>query len=149
MISSLKSTFLGMVATLWLFAAVYNATTPAPTILHGQVVTVWSAESPTPGTGTTAASQQLALSPNGAGGLTPFAIDGKFSGAPGVFEVDVQAAAVDADTNYQTVSNGNIATVDATNNTFHFDGTLVQTKFVRLLMRTRTNAVSITATVSR
>lgn len=130
------------------FAAVYNAAPPV-VAHHGQVITVWSAESPTPGTGTTAASQQVVLTPTGTGDLTPFAIDGKFSGAPGAFEVDVQVAAVDADTNYQTVLNGNITTVDATNNTFHFDGTLVQTKFTRLLMRSRTNAVSITATVSR
>lgn len=130
------------------FAAVYNASPPV-VAHHGQVVTVWSAESPTPGTGTTAASQQVVLTPSVGGDLSPFAIDGKFSGDPGAFEVDVQAAAVDTDTNYQTVLGGNMTTVDATNNTFHFDGTQVQTKFVRLLLRSRTNAVSVTARVSR
>lgn len=130
------------------FAAVYNASPPV-VAHHGQVITVWSAETPTPGTGTTAASQQVVITPSADGGLSPFAIDGKFSAAPGAFEVDVQAAAVDADTNYQTVLSGAMITVDATNNTFHFDGTFVQTKFVRLLMRSRTNAVTITATVSR
>ena len=127
------------------FLPVYNAS--SPTLLQpGQVITLWSAETPTPGTGTTAASQQVALAlPAGHGG---FAIDGKFSGAPGAFEVDVQVAAVDSDTNYQTVSSGNITTVDSTNNTFHFDGTTVKAKFVRLLMRTRTNSVSVTATVT-
>ena len=127
------------------FLPVYNAS--SPTLLQpGQVITLWSAETPTPGTGTTAASQQVALAlPAGHGG---FAIDGKFSGAPGAFEVDVQVAAVDSDTNYQTVSSGNITTVDSTNNTFHFDGTTVKAKFVRLLMRSRTNSVSVTATVT-
>jgi hypothetical protein len=136
---------------LWtlLFAMpVYNATTPAPPANMGQPITVWNQETPTPGNGTTAASQQLTLvSTNGKAG-TPFSADGKFSGAPGAFEVDVQVAEQDSDTNYQTVSNGNIATVDATNNTFHFDGTLVNARFVRLLMRSRTNSVTITATIT-
>jgi hypothetical protein len=139
--NKLTSVFLALCSLL----PVYNAG-PVVAVQPGQVVTLWSAETPTPGNGTTAASQQVALTlPVGQGG---FAIDGKFSGAPGTFEVDVQVAAVDADTNYQTVSNGNVTSVDSTNNTFHFDGTLVKAKFVRLLMRTRTNSVSITATIT-
>jgi hypothetical protein len=126
------------------FLPVYNATTPPPLVDIGQVVTLWSAETPTPGNGTTAASQQVTLSKT----LHGFAIDGKFSGAPGTFEVDVQVAAVDADANYQTAVGGNITSVDSTNNTFHFDGTLVKAKYVRLLMRTRGNSVSITATIT-
>jgi hypothetical protein len=127
---------------------VYNATTPAPTANMGQPITVWNQETPTPGNGTTAASQQLTLvSTNGKAG-TPFSVDAKFSGAPGAFEVDVQVSAIDADTNYQTAINANITTVDATNNTFHYDGTLVNARFVRLLMRSRTNSVTITATIT-
>src|SRR5579864_796492 len=88
----------------------------------GMVVTVWNAETPTPGNGTTAASQQVLLQNAGVSKPgTPFSVDGKFSGAPGAFEVDVQVAAADADTNYQTCSNCNITTVDATNNTWHLD----------------------------
>jgi hypothetical protein len=131
------------------FLPVYNATTPIA-IGPGQVVTLWSAETPTPGNGTTAASQQVALSlPAAHGG---FAIDGKFSGAPGVFEVDVQVAAVDSDTNYQTCGGAvvtcQVTSVDSVNNTFHVDCTNVKAKFVRLLMRTRANSVSITATIT-
>lgn len=128
------------------FASVYSAGNPA-TCTPGQAVTVWSAETPTPGTGTTAASQQVQLGANVYKAGTPFSVDGKFSGAPGAFEVDVQVASTDADTSYQTVSNGNITTVDSTNNTFHLDysGTA---KYARLLMRTRTNSVSITATIT-
>jgi hypothetical protein len=121
----------------------YNAG-PAPVLVANSPYTMWNNETPTPGNGTTAASQQVVLTKNGIG--TGFSCDGKFSGAPGVFEVDVQVTATDTDTSYQTVSNGNIATVDATNNTFHFDGTLVDSKFLRLLMRTRTNSVTIFAT---
>jgi hypothetical protein len=126
--------------------SVYNT---APAIIGVRdVQTVWSAESPTPGNGTTAASQQLALA-WALDNTTPFSVDAKFSGAPGAFEVDVQVAAVDADTNYQTIASGNITSVDATNNTFHVDCSQVHARFVRLLMRSRTNAVSITATITR
>lgn len=113
----------------------------------GISVTVWSAETPTPGNGTTAASQQVATFISASKTGTPFSVDGKFSGAPGAFEVDVQVAATDADTNYQTCSNCNITTVDATNQTFHLDYS-GSSKFARLLMRSRTNAVSITATIT-
>jgi hypothetical protein len=135
-----------LLRVLLLFFAlpVYNAQNP-PNVGPGQVVILWSAETPTPGNGTTAASQQVAPTPLTSG--TPLSIDGKFSGAPGVFEVDVQVASTDSDTNYQTCSNCAISTVDGTNNTFHLDysGTA---KYVRLLMRTRANAVSVTATVT-
>jgi hypothetical protein len=126
----------------------YN-TNPSPPILGaGSSANAWTAETPTPGTGGAAASQQFALVVNPGKSGTPFAVDGKFSGAPGAFEVDVQVAGTDSDANYQTISNGNITTVDATNNTFHLDATLVTARYVRLLMRTRTNAVSITATIT-
>jgi hypothetical protein len=135
-------------STFQLFAMpVYNTQNPV-TMGPGIVVVVWNAESPTPGTGTTAASQQVALVIEGNKPGAPFSVDGKFSGAPGAFEVDVQVASTDSDTSYQTCSNCNITTVDATNNTFHLDATLVTAKFARLLMRTRTNAVSITATIT-
>ena len=123
---------------------VYNAGQPIQ--LAGTYVT-WNAETPTPGNGTTAASQQVQI--NTSGPSKTFFVDGHFSGAPGAFEVDVQVASNDADTDYQTAANANITTVDAINNTFHYDGTLVNTRFVRLLMRTRTNSVSITARIGQ
>lgn len=76
-----------------------------------------------------------------------FAVDGMFSGAPGAFEVDIQVADVDADANYQTISNGNVTTVDATNNTFHFDCTWVVAKFVRAKLLARTNAVGFVCSI--
>jgi len=72
-----------------------------------------------------------------------FAVDGKFSAAPGVFELDIQAADIDADANYQTLANFNISTVDATSNTFHADCTLNTAKFVRARLLSRTNAVGL------
>jgi hypothetical protein len=136
-----------LISTLPVWASVYSAG-GAVTIARGQTVTVWSAETPTPGNGTTAASQQVVTnSQAGPGPGTAFSVHGKFSGAPGAFEVDVQVSDTDSDTEYQTCSNCNITTVDSTNNTFHLDAVQVNTKYVRLLMRTRTNSVSITATV--
>lgn len=123
---------------------VYNALPPIA-LDSGVVVTVWNAETPTPGNGTISASQQVALQIKNAKSGAPFSVDGKFSGAPGTFEVDVQVAATDSDQNYQTCSNCNITSVDSVNNTFHLDAVLVNAKFARLLLRSRANSVSITA----
>lgn len=136
-----------LIATAVFAHPVYNAQPPI-NCQTGVAITVWSAETPTPGNGTTAASQQVALQSNTLRPGSPFSVDGKFSGAPGAFEVDVQVAASDSDTNYQTCSNCNVTSVDSTNNTFHLDAVLVNAKFARLLMRSRTNSVSITATIT-
>jgi hypothetical protein len=126
---------------------VYNALPPIA-LDSGVVVTVWSAETPTPGNGTISASQQVALQIKNTKAGSPFSVDGKFSGAPGTFEVDLQIAASDVDTNYQTCISGTcqVTTVDAVNNTFHIDAILVTGKFARLLMRSRANSVTVTAT---
>jgi hypothetical protein len=125
----------------------YNAASP-PAIGPGESVVVWSAETPTPGNGTTAASQQVRLS-EGIRPGTPCSIDGRFSADPGAFEIDVQAASSDNDADYQTVVNGNLTTRDNTNFTFRFDGSTVVARYLRLLMRSRTNNVSVTARISR
>ena len=126
----------------------YTNTTPPNAIWPGDTQQVWSAEQPSPGNGNAAASQRVAI---GTQGGTPggFSVTGFFSGAPGAFEVDVQVSDVDSDTQYQTCANGNITSVDGTNNTFHFDGSTVLTSFVRLLLRSRANAVAITADIRR
>ncbi len=141
----IKVLLLAFITSVCCGAPAYN--TNPPVLATTGPVTLWNAETPTPGNGTISASQQVALSNKGTG--TAFSCDAKFSGAPGAFEVDVQVAAVDSDTNYQTISNGNITTADATNNTFHIDATLTNAKFMRLLMRSRGNSVSITATCNQ
>jgi len=125
----------------------YQNTYPPFIAAPGDVVTVWNAESPVPGNGNQAASSQVALQAV-RGGAASVHFDGKFSGAPAVFEVDCQVADVDQDANYQTMQNLNITTVDATNNTFHAEA-ISDAKFARMLMRSRTNAVSITGTIGR
>lgn len=116
---------------------------PADTGGTGTAISI-AFESPTP----PQAGQAFALA--GSRSLSSsvgFAADGKFSAAPGVFEVDVQVADVDADANYQTISSGNVTTVDATNNTFHFDCPLVVANFARLKLTLRTNAVGFVGTI--
>jgi hypothetical protein len=126
----------------------YNNVSSPSAIWPGDFAQVWNAEQPVPGSGGASASQRVALGTK-EGGPAGFSATGFFSGAPGSFEIDVQVSDVDADAQYQTCANGNITTVDATNNTFHFDGSTVLATFVRLLLRSRTNAVNISADIRR
>jgi len=115
-----------------------------------QTVKVWTAESPTPGTGAAAASSAVLLAPGqNPQGVTPFHAVGYFSGAPGTFEIDVQGADEDVSARYQTFNGCAISTVDATNFTFRCDAVSVSSKYVRLLLRARGNAVSVTAWIGR
>ncbi len=128
----------------------YLATPPPPySIGPGESVLVWNAEDPVAGAGGASASQQVALVRVPGENGTSFSVDGFFSVAPGAFEIDVQAAAVDVDSQYQTVAGGNITTVDSVNQTFHFAGNAENARFVRLLKRSLTNDGKITATIKR
>ena len=126
----------------------YSNAAPPIAIWPGDSAQVWNAEQPAAGSGGSSASQRVALGSQG-GSPGGFSVTGFFSGAPGSFEIDVQVSDVDSDTQYQTCANGNITSVDATNQSFHFDGSTVLATFVRLLMRSRTNAVNITADIRR
>lgn len=129
---------------------VYAATPPPPySIGQGELALVWNAEQPVAGNGGVSASSQLAMSRIPGEPGTQFSVDGFFAAAPGAFEIDVQVAAVDVDTQYQTCASGQITSVDAINNTFHFSANAENAKFVRLLMRSRTNAVNVTARIGR
>lgn len=127
-------------------AGVYSQGNATP-IAIGQLLQVWTAEAPTPGNGNAAASLavQMAASATGAS----FYAHGFFSAAPGAFEVDVQVSPDDIDTHYQTIANGAVTTVDAVNQTFHMDATLASARYARLLLRSRTNAVNLTAWIGR
>jgi len=113
---------------------------PADTGGGGSATSI-AAETPTPPAG----GKAFALTNIGDQSQSPwgFFVDGVFLAAPGAFEVDVQVAAVDADSQYQTIANGNVTLIDATNQTFHFDATWTGAKFVRLFLRSRTNAVGL------
>lgn len=128
----------------------YLATPPPPySIGPGESVQVWNAEQPAAGSGGLSASQQVAIVRVPGENGTSFSVDGFFSGDPGTFEVDIQAAVDDVDTEYQTVGSGNITSVDAVNFTFHFAANAENARFVRLLMRAIENSVTVTATIKR
>jgi hypothetical protein len=99
-----------------------------------------------PASGT--ASRAFALANVGDMSTIPwgFFVDGIFQSAP-TFEIDVQVAAVDSPTQYQTILNGVINTVDATNFTFHFDASQTGAKFARLFMRTNTGSLGVIARI--
>lgn len=131
---------------------VYLATPPPPYSLgpgEGLLGNCWNAEQPVAGNGGVSASSQFALVRVPGENGTSFSVDGFFAAAPGAFEIDVQAATNDVDTQYQTVAGGQITSVDSVNNTFHFVGNAENARFIRLLMRSRANAVNVTATAKR
>jgi hypothetical protein len=89
------------------------------------------------------AGRAFGLVREGGSDATPtfFYAQGKFDGAPGVFEVDIQLSDIDVDGQYQTAANMNITTVDATNFTFRA-AVQDQAHFIRMFLRSRTNAVN-------
>lgn len=126
----------------------YNANPALYAIAPGDAIQVWNAEQPAAGAGGPSASQQIAATY--AQGLAPgISFEGFFSGAPGSFEIDVQASNVDSDAQYQTLPNGAISSVDAVNQTFLYVDAISNFKFYRALMRSRGNAVNVTANFKR
>jgi hypothetical protein len=91
------------------------------------------------------AGQAFALANRGDQSMVPwgFIVDVLFSAAPGAFEIDIQGAFVDADTEYSVVG-GTITTLD-TNNAVkaHFDGVQIGANFIRAKLISRTNAVGL------
>lgn len=126
----------------------YSAGAALYSIAHGDSIQVWAAEQPVAGTGLAAASQQIAAT-DSQGLRAGIKFQGFFSAAPGAFEIDVQGSDVDSDSQYQTLPNGNITTVDATNQTFLFEDPNANCKFYRALMRSRANGVNVTADFKR
>jgi hypothetical protein len=85
------------------------------------------------------------------GGPPPMVtVEGRFSGAPGAFNVQIQEADTDADAFYITPSNAAYTvTAVGTQNTFRVDLSPTGGKFVRVLLSTRGNAVAFTCKITR
>ena len=75
----------------------------------------------------------------------------RFSAAPGTFEVDIQEADTDADAFYvlPTATAYTVNTVNATTQVVRVDLSPTGGKFMRLYVKTLTNAVNMTAKVTR
>ena len=117
----------------------------APDTSGGGTISVIQAEQPAP----PQAGRAFGLQRDAGSDATPafFYAQGKFDGAPGAFQVDVQLSDIDIDSEYQAtggLSATQINAVDATN--FTFRATVQdQANFARLFLRTRTNAVNLWA----
>lgn len=127
----------------------YAAGSSLYSIAPGDSIQVWNAEQPAPGNNGASASQAVALV-TAQGLQNGINFTGFFSGAPGAFEIDVQGSENDVDAQYSLLPNGLINSVDAvTGTTFVFEDPNCSKKFVRALMKTRTNAVNVTADFKR
>lgn len=76
-----------------------------------------------------------------------FAVELSFSGAPGVFEVDIQGAENDQDSSYVNIGSP-ISAVNGSN-VARFDGVSLYPKYVRPFVKTLTNDVQVTAVLTR
>jgi hypothetical protein len=120
-----------------------NTTPPLPQAIYvGDQQTVFNAEQ----LAVPQASIAVALGPGpGEVGPKTVSVEGFFSGAPGVYEIDLQTSDTDADAMYAQEGTG-ITTVSA-NNTFRAEFTGVSANFARLLLKSRANAVNLTARI--
>lgn len=127
-------------------STVLNTTPPLPVALYpGDTVVLFNAEQPA----VPQASIAVALSQSSPEGVVPsLAIEGFFSGAPGAFEIDLQTADTDADAFYQSNAT-TIAAVNAATQAFRQEYANIRAKFARILLKSRANAVNLTARLSR
>jgi hypothetical protein len=123
----------------------YNTLTIPPGILPGDIVTLINTAD-TPYGNTPFKSQQVGMGYTQAVSGVRLQFQGVFSGAPSTFEVDFQEASVDNDAAYQQF--GAVTTITGTN--FSFDAIDAAVgPFFRVVVKTLTNSVTLTLTVSR
>jgi hypothetical protein len=123
----------------------YN-TQPIKAVYPGDQEFLFNTEQPSAGT----ASQQVCLAnaPN-ATSLPGVAVEISFSAAPGAFNVQVQEADTDIDAAYITIPTTGTITAVSANNFARVEFPTLKTKFLRILLSSRTNAVNLTAKVTR
>lgn len=104
-------------------------------------------ESPVAGT----ASIAITLPSRDGGAVPMISFEGFFSGAPGVFEIDIQESDTDADGLYilPTAAAYKVTAVDATTQAFRVDLNPTGGKFMRVKLVSRANAVSLVLKVTR
>jgi len=113
---------------------------------------------------------QLPLNPTNVAGETPVAgqasiavnldareggpapgvfIEGQFSGAPGAFEVDIQESDTDIDADYILPTNATYKITAVVGNVFRADIIPTGGRFMRAVLVSRTNAVSLILKITR
>jgi hypothetical protein len=121
-----------------------NPPTQTPIAISvGEQVVAFNAEQPA----VPQASIEFALPPNPRTLGAALSVEVSFSGAPGVFEVDLQEADTDADANF--VSNATTITAVNAGNVGRQDYANITGQFVRILLKTRTNAVNALIKITR
>lgn len=96
------------------------------------------------------ASIAVLLVPQDGGPPPMVTVEGRFSGAPGAFSVQIQEADTDADGFYITpAATAYTVTAVSANNVFRVDLSPTGGKFLRILLSARANAVNFTCKVTR
>jgi hypothetical protein len=125
-----------------------NSVPPLPVAIYpGDTVAVFAAEQPA----VPSASVAVAIAQAGYDGIIPnLAVEGFLSGAVGAaFSLQLQTSDTDADGMYQNEGAAITQANVSANNTFRGEFANVRAKFARLLLTARTNAVNLTARISR
>ena len=123
----------------------YQNAYPPRSITLGESLLVFDAETPAP----PQASAQAALASAFDNTAPSISVEISFSGDPGAFEIDIQDADTDADKFYQTIPAGGVISAVSANFTARTELVPIKGRFVRLKLVTRTNAVALTAKISR
>lgn len=76
-------------------------------------------------------------------------VEGQFSGAPGAFEVDIQESDTDVDADYILPTNSTYKITAVVGNNFRADIIPTGGRFMRAVLVSRTNAVSLILKISR
>lgn len=120
-------------------------TTALQTIWPNDTVLAFDAETPT----APQASQRFAVANAGPYSAATLSVELLFAADPGVFSVTIQDADTDADIYYQTLASS--GTISSVSSYFTARVELVpfKGKFVRLVIASRTNAVALTARITR
>lgn len=93
-------------------------------------------------------SRAVAIQQAGPVGLAGISASGEFSGAPGVFEIDVEIADVDQESSYVAAAGAVVNTVNA-NNSWRCDVPSINAKFARLKIVALANVVTMNARLGR
>jgi hypothetical protein len=124
----------------------YDSTKLCYNIGSGQKGTFFDAEQPAP----PQASERFNVPQGRLGSYSPSVnIEGYFSADPGAFEIDIQEADTDTDTAFMTVPSAGVVNAVDSNFRFRVDLAPFVGTFIRLLLVSRTNAVNLTAQVTR
>jgi hypothetical protein len=116
---------------------------PPLSLFPGDLAVAFSAEQPA----VPQASVEFALASKDQNYPQSLSVELQFSGAPGAFSASLQTADTDGDIFYQ--NEGAVISAVSANNIARAEFSSIKAKFARVMLTTRTNAVTLTARISR